>query len=54
MLHKSDRRQRQHTKPDHRPMLPEMRVPDAPLDIAIRQARSRHDDVNPDRNQKWR
>ena len=43
-----------HSAPDHRPMIPEFRQPEDPLDTAIREARRRHDELNPNRKMKWR
>ena len=42
------------TAPDHRPMIPEFRQPGDTLDIAVREVRRRNDEVNPNKNQKWR
>ena len=54
MFRESERHQRQHTKSDHRPMLPEWRGPEDPLDLSIREARRRYEEANSNRNQKWR
>jgi hypothetical protein len=54
MFRKSERHHRQHTKPDHRPMLPEWHAPEDPLDLSIREARRRYEEANSNRNQKWR
>lgn len=44
----------QYTAPDHRPMLPAFRQPDDMLDVAVREVRRRYDEVNPNKDQKWR
>jgi len=44
----------QRTAPDHRPMIREFRQPGDTLDIAVREVRRRYDEVNPNKNQKWR
>ena len=54
MTRSRERRKREHTKPDHRPMIPELRSPEDPLDLAVREARRRYDDVNPNSKQNWR
>jgi len=54
MFRKTIRKEPHHTAPDHRPMIPEFRKPGDVLDDAIRSARRRYDEVNPNQNQKWR
>lgn len=54
MAHQPDRKKRHYTNPDHRPMVPELSGPGDLLDTAVREARRRYDDVNPDQKMKWR
>lgn len=54
MPHQPDRKKQRYTNPDHRPMIPELRSPGDLLDTAVREARRRYDDVNPDQKLKWR
>jgi len=43
MTRKPERRQNQHTHPDHRPELPILRGPQDPIDAAVREMRTRFD-----------
>ena len=54
MVRKSVRKDKRFTNPDHRPMLPEFRMPGDNLDTTIREARRRFQDVNPEHNKNWR
>lgn len=48
------RRGNRHTAPDHRPMLPEFRIPADPATEAVREVRLRRAENLPGSNQKWR
>lgn len=54
MQRRVKRCKRQHTKPDHRPMIPEFRNPDDPLDLEVRKLRLRKDELNADQGKIWR
>jgi len=54
MVRKPVRKDKRFTNPDHRPMLPEFRMPGDNLDTTIREARRRFQDVNPEHNKNWR
>ncbi len=54
MFRKSIRKELHHTAPDHRPMLPEFRMPNDMLDAVVRTVRRHYDEINPNKNQKWR
>ena len=54
MSRKSKTRKQPYTNPDHRPMIPALRRPDDPLDIAVREARRRYDEINPNERINWR
>lgn len=54
MTRKHTRKDARHTAPDHRPMIPEFTHPGDALDTAVREARRRYDDANPNRHMKWR
>ena len=50
MQRRVKRSKRQHTKPDHRPMIPEFRKPDDPFDLEMRKLRLRRDELNADQS----
>ena len=54
MVRKPERKGKRCTNPDHRPMIPEFRMPGDALDAAVREARRRYDDVNPNHKTNWR
>ena len=54
MQHHEKGGKRQYTKPDHRPMIPELRSPEDPLDLEVRKLRLRQDELNPDQSKIWR
>ena len=54
MSRKSIRKEIHHTVPDHRPMIPEMRGPKDPIELAVRSHRMRCDEFNPIEHKKWR
>ena len=54
MSRRPEERQKHCTKPDHRPMLPEFRMPGDNLDTVVREVRRRYEDVNPEHKIKWR
>lgn len=54
MFRKRERREKQYTQPDHRPMIPELRQPEDQLDAAIKNVRRRYDEMNPGDYLKWR
>ena len=54
MRRHAKRSKRQYTKPDHRPMIPELRNPEDPLDLEVRKLRRRYDELNADQSKIWR
>ncbi len=54
MTRRKDRKQIQYTTPDHRPMTPEFRGPADAMDHAVRSARKRYEEVNPNEKLNWR
>ncbi len=54
MFRRCERKNNHHTKPDHRPMIPEFRAPQDPIDLAVRDVRRRYHEINPDQKEKWR
>ena len=54
MVRKPERKNKRFTNHDHRPMIPELRMPGDNLDTNVREARRRYDDVNPNHKNNWR
>ncbi len=54
MSRKRNRREIWCTTPDHRPMLPEFRQPENLMEEAIRANRRRREDIDPEKQMKWR
>ena len=54
MVRKPQRKEKRCSNPDHRPMIPEFRMPGDNLDANIREVRRRYDDVNPNKKNDWR
>lgn len=54
MFRKPKRKENHHTKPDHRPMLPEFRTPSDPAEETIRDIRRRWQENKPDTYMNWR
>lgn len=54
MFRKPEKKQNQHTTPDHRPMNPLLRGPADPVDAAAREVRRRYDEMNPTEQMNWR
>ncbi len=47
MTRKANHSNKQYTKPDHRPMLPEFRNPETAIEMAVREMRLRRDEIIP-------
>lgn len=54
MQHHEKRGKRQYSKPDHLPMIPELRNPEALLDLEVRKLRLRYDEFNAGQEKIWR
>ena len=54
MYRKAKQRKRQYSKPDHRPMIPELRNQEDPFDLVVRKVRHRYDELNADQSKIWR
>ena len=54
MVRKGEHRTKNHSTPDHRPMMREFRLPGDTLDVSVREVRRRYDDVNPNQKLNWR
>ncbi len=54
MVRKPERNAKRCTNPDHRPMIPELRMPGDNLDTVVREVRRRYDDLNPNQKTNWR
>ena len=49
-----ERKKNQYTTPDHRPMIPEFRGLEDPMDTAVRKLRRRYEEINPNNKINWR
>ena len=54
MTRKPVQKQKKYTAQDHRPMIPEFRMPGDVLDAVVRKARRDYEEMNPNYKQNWR